>query len=114
LTQSEIAKELHMSRQHISNIETGYTSPTLNVLHSYLKACGSDLASFFYGPIPSRQTSRQREYHRKLQDVLESPSLGTTIMKVLDSFHSSLESAATAAVQPPRVQGRRAKPGRLR
>jgi transcriptional regulator with XRE-family HTH domain len=114
LTQSDIAKELHMSRQHISNIETGCTSPTLSVLHNYLKACGSDLPSFFYGPLPSRQTPRQREYHRKLQDVLESPSLGTTIMKVLDSFHSSLERAAIGAVQPPRVQGRRTKSGRLR
>jgi transcriptional regulator with XRE-family HTH domain len=114
LTQSEIAKELHMSRQHISNIETGSTSPTLSVLQSYLKACGSDLPSFFYGPLPSRQTARQRVYHRKLQDVLESPSLGTTIMKVLDSFYSSMESAATAVVQPTRVQGSRAKSDRLR
>jgi transcriptional regulator with XRE-family HTH domain len=114
LTQSDVAKELQMSRQHISNIETGYTSPTLSVLHDYLKACGSDLPSFFYGPLPGRQTPRQREYHRKLQDVLESPSLGATIMKVLDSFHSSLESAAAGAVQPPRVQSRRSKSGRLR
>src|SRR6516225_7361010 len=111
LTQSDIAKELHMSRQHISNIETGYTSPTLSVLHAYLKACGSDLPSFFYGPLPGRQTPRQREYHRKLQDILESPSLGATIMKVLDSFHLSLESAAAGAVQRTRVQGRRLKSG---
>src|SRR5262249_51784289 len=114
LTQSDVARELQMSRQHISNIETGFTSPTVSVLHSYLKACGTDLPSFFYGPLPSRQTPRQREYHRKLQEVLESPSLGITIMKVLDSFYSSLESTAIAAVQPPRVQGRRAKSSRSR
>jgi len=108
-TQTEIAKQLKISRQHVSNIETGFTSPTLAVLRGFLRACGTDLASFFYGPIPVDQTARQREYHRKLQDVLESPALGTTIMKVLDSFHASLESAAVSAVQPRRVQARRQK-----
>jgi transcriptional regulator with XRE-family HTH domain len=108
-TQTEVAKQLKISRQHVSNIETGFTSPTLIVLHGFLRACGTDLASFFYGPIPADQTARQREYHRKLQDILDSPALATTIMKVLDSFHSSLESAASSAVQPRRVQARRPK-----
>jgi len=108
-TQSQVAKELKISRQHVSNIETGFTSPTLAVLHNYLRACGTDLASFFYGPIPDNQTPRQREYHRKLQDILESSSLATTIVKVLDSFHTSIESAAVSALQPPRVQARRSK-----
>jgi transcriptional regulator with XRE-family HTH domain len=112
LTQTDVARELHISRQHVSNIETGFTSPTLNVLNSYLAACGSDLPSFFYGPLPKRQSARQRDYHRKLQDLLESPALATTIMKVLDSFHTSLEGAAAAAVQPPRVQAKRSRSGR--
>ena len=109
LTQSEVAKQLKISRQHVSNIETGFTSPTLAVLHGFLRACGTDLASFFYGPIPVNQTPRQREYHRKLQDILESPSLAATIMKVLDSFHTSIESTAVSALQPPRVRARRSK-----
>jgi transcriptional regulator with XRE-family HTH domain len=111
MTQSQIANELDISRQHVSNIETGFTSPTLDVLEKYLKACGADLDSFFCGPLPKYQTPHQREYHRKLQDILESRSLSAAITKVLDAFHSSVQTAASAAVQPPRVQARRKSGG---
>src|SRR5436853_3973891 len=62
LTQTDIAEELAVSRQHISNIEVGITSPTVRVLQEYLHACGTDLPQFFYGPLPLNQTRRQREY----------------------------------------------------
>ncbi len=45
LTQNDIAEKVGVSRQHISNIETGITSPTVRVLRDYLHACGTDLAS---------------------------------------------------------------------
>ncbi len=42
LTQSDIAEKIAVSRQHISNIETGATSPTLQLLEHYLETCGDD------------------------------------------------------------------------
>ena len=107
LTQNDIAEKVGVSRQHISNIETGITSPTVRVLRDYLHACATDLAKFFYGPLPTDQTPRQREYHRKLQALLENPTISPVITKILDSFMSSMQSSLTALVQPVRVQARR-------
>ena len=107
LTQADIAEKLGVSRQHISNIETGLTSPTVQVLRDCLQACGTDLAEFFYGPIPTDQTPRQREYHRKLQALLVNSAVAPVIAKVLDSFTLSMRFSHMAAVQPVRVQARR-------
>ena len=106
LTQTDIAEKVGVSRQHISNIETGITSPMVRVLRDYLHACGTDLAKFFYGPLPTDQTPRQREYHRKLQALLDNSTISPVITKVLDSFMTSMQSALTAQVQPIRVQAR--------
>ena len=107
LTQTDIAVKVAVSRQHISNIETGMTSPTVRVLQDYLQACGTDLAEFFYGPLPINQTPRQREYHSKLQALLENDTTSPVVTKVLDSFMTSMQSSLTALVQPARVQARR-------
>jgi putative transcriptional regulator len=107
LTQTDIAEKVGVSRQHISNIETGITSPTVRVLRDYLHACGTDLAKFFYGPLPTDQTPRQREYHRKLQALMENSTISPVITKILDSFMTSMQSSLTSLVQPIRVQARR-------
>src|SRR5467141_4729539 len=109
LTQTDIASKVAVSRQHISNIETGITSPTVRVLQEYLRACGTDLAEFFYGPLPINQTRRQREYHSKLQALLQNDSTSPVVTKVLDSFITSMQSSLTAVVQPIRVQARWAR-----
>jgi len=109
LTQTDIAGKVAVSRQHISNIEIGMTSPTIRVLQEYLRACGTDLAEFFYGPLPINQTPRQRDYHSKLQALLLNDSTSPVVTKVLDSFITSMQSSLTAVVQPIRVQARRAR-----
>src|SRR6267143_6535212 len=109
LTQTDIASKVAVSRQHISNIETGITSPTVRVLQDYLQACGTDLAEFFYGPLPINQTRRQREYHSKLQALLQNDTTSLVVTKVLDSFMTSIQSSLTALVQPIRVQARWAR-----
>ena len=109
LTQTDIAGRVAVSRQHISNIETGITSPTVRVLQEYLRACGMDLAEFFYGPLPINQTQRQRAYHNKLQALLQNDTTSPVVTKVLDSFITSMQSSLTALVQPIRVQARRAR-----
>ncbi|HYR82483.1 MAG TPA: helix-turn-helix transcriptional regulator [Terriglobia bacterium] len=114
LTQTDIAEKVGVSRQHISNIETGVTSPTVRVLRDYLDACGTDLAKFFYGPLPTDQTPRQREYHRKLQVLLENSTISPVITKILDSFMTSMQSSLRALVQPVRVQARRIRTENLR
>jgi len=106
LTQTDVAKEVGVSRQHISNIEVGITSPTLRVLDGYLHACGTGLAEFFYGPLPTDQTPLQREYHRKLQALLENSGQSPVIVKILDLFIMSMQYSKTAAVQPIPVQAR--------
>jgi len=109
LTQTDIAGKVAVSRQHISNIETGMTSPTVRVLRDYLRSCGTDLAEFFYGPLPINQTLQQREYHRKLQALLQNDTTAPVVTKVLDSFITSMQSSLTAVVQPIRVQARWAR-----
>ena len=108
LTQSDIAKNIAVSRQYISNIETGATSPTLQVLQNYLEICGTTLAEFFYGPLPINQTPQQREYHVKLQALLENNATAAVITRVLDSFMISMHASQTAAIQPIRVAARQA------
>ena len=98
-TQNDIAGKVAVSRQHISNIEIGMTSPTIRVLHHYLRACGTDLAEFFYGPLPINQTRRHREYHSKLQALLQSSATSPVVRKVLDSFITSMRPSLTAV--PP-------------
>jgi transcriptional regulator with XRE-family HTH domain len=114
LTQTDIAEKVGVSRQHISNIETGITSPTVRVLREYLHACRTDLAEFFYGPLPTNQTPRQREYHRKLQALLANTTTSPVITKILDSFMTSMQSSLTELVQPLRVQARRARAQNLK
>ena len=109
LTQTDVAEKVGVSRQHISNIEIGITSPTVRVLQDYLRACGTDLAEFFYGPLPINQTRRQREYHSKLQALLQNDTISPVVTKVLDSFMTSMQSSLTAVVQPIRVQVQRAR-----
>ena len=109
LTQTDIAGRVAVSRQHISNIETGMTSPTVRVLRDCLRSCGTDLAEFFYGPLPINQTRRQREYHSKLQALLQNDTTSPVVTKVLDSFITSMQSSLTAVVQPIRVQARWAR-----
>jgi len=99
-TQNDIARKVGVSRQHISNIEVGMTSPTVRVLRDYLQACGMNLAEFFYGPLPINQTRRQREYHSKLQALLQNDTTSPIVTKVLDSFMTSMQSTLTAVVQP--------------
>ena len=100
LTQTDIAGKVAVSPQHISNIETGITSPTVRVLQDFLQACGMNLAEFFYGPLPINQTRRQREYHSKLQALLQNDTTSPVVTKVLDSFMTSMQSTLTAVVQP--------------
>ena len=108
MTQTDIAGKVAVSRQHISNIEIGITSPTVRVLQDYLRACGTDLAEFFYGPLPINQTRQQREYHSKLQALLQHDATSAVVTKVLDSFITSMRPSLTAVLQPIRVQARRA------
>ena len=100
LTQTDIAGKVAVSRQHISNIETGITSPTVRVLQDFPQACGMNLAEFFYGPLPINQTRRQREYHSKLQALLQNDTTSPIVTKVLDSFMTSMQSTLTAVAQP--------------
>jgi transcriptional regulator with XRE-family HTH domain len=111
LTQSDLAAKIAVSRQHISNIETGTTSPTLRVLQSYLEICGTSLAEFFYGPLPFNQTPQQRECHSKLQALLENDATASVVIRVLDSFVISMQSSFKGAIQPIRVQARQAETG---
>src|SRR5260370_5011899 len=82
------------------------TRPTVRVLRDYLRACGTDFAEFFYGPLPVNQTLQQREYHRKLQVLLEDTATRPVITRVLDSLITSLETSEKDLIQPVRVQSR--------
>lgn len=95
LTQADVATKIGVSRQHISKIEMGITSPTLRVLHDCLRTYGTGFAEFFYGPLPTDQTPTQREHHRKLQTLLDNTAVAPIIAMVLDSFITSMQFSKT-------------------
>ena len=92
ITQDALAAELGVSRQHISDLERGAASPTVDELASILKIVGSDLSEFFKSNIPNQYENEDHaELHRKFQDLLESDTpLAYGITVNVNSLHNDL------------------------
>ncbi|NCB51777.1 MAG: XRE family transcriptional regulator [Clostridia bacterium] len=65
LTQDALAEKLHVTRQAVSNWETGRTQPDIDMLSEIADAFGADIAEVIYGE-PRRQEQSPEENKRKL------------------------------------------------
>ena len=53
MTQDELAEQLHVSRQTVSNYETSRFRPDIDMLFSIAEALGMDVSALLYGsPLP--------------------------------------------------------------
>ncbi len=62
LTQEELAERLHVTRQTVSNYETGRTRPDIDMLLDIAAALDSDAGALLYGT--PQMADRRREYRR--------------------------------------------------
>ena len=59
LTQDELAEKLFVSRQTVSNYETGRSQPDVDTLVRLAAALGTDVGTLIYGPAVPAQKKRQ-------------------------------------------------------
>jgi len=55
LTQDELAEKLFVTRQTVSNYETGKSRPDVEMLLRISEVLGTDIQQLLYGPVPSPQ-----------------------------------------------------------
>ncbi len=60
LKQEELAEKLFVTRQTVSNYETGKTRPDVEMIGRLAEVLGTDANTVFYGPIDSAARRRQR------------------------------------------------------
>lgn len=59
LTQEELAEKLYVTRQAVSNWETGKNQPDLDTLKNLAEALGSDVKDILYGPTPDENRRKK-------------------------------------------------------
>ncbi|MBO5518039.1 MAG: helix-turn-helix transcriptional regulator [Firmicutes bacterium] len=64
LTQDALAERLHVTRQTISNWETGRSEPDLQVLEELAEALGADVTELIYGKKEPEYERMQKKYVR--------------------------------------------------
>lgn len=60
LTQDELAEKLHVTRQTVSNYETGRSRPDVDMLTALAEAMGADVTELLYGPEKTTRKSPRR------------------------------------------------------
>ena len=60
MTQDELAEQLHVSRQTVSNYETGRSRPDIDMLFSIAEALGMDVSALLYGTLLPPEAHRER------------------------------------------------------
>lgn len=80
LTQDELAERLHVSRQTVSNYETGRSRPDVEMLLSAAEQLEVDVQVLLYGE-PVR-TERRREYRLLLAEVAALLALGVLLIRL--------------------------------
>lgn len=61
LKQEELAEKLFVTRQTVSNYETGKTRPDVEMIGALAEVLGTDANTVFYGPTDSAARRRQRQ-----------------------------------------------------
>lgn len=60
LSQDQLAEALHVTRQTVSNYETGRSRPDVEMLTALAEALGADVTEVLYGPAQTDRTARLR------------------------------------------------------
>lgn len=53
MSQEQLAQKIHVTRQAVSNWETGRSQPDLDMLETLASAFGTDILVVIYGQMPS-------------------------------------------------------------
>jgi transcriptional regulator with XRE-family HTH domain len=90
--QDELAEASGFSRGHVSNIERGLTSPSIEDLDKLVQACGITLRKFFESKVPDNyKTPGERKLHERLQDLIDAGDNWEISAKTtIESLHTSL------------------------
>ncbi len=62
LTQDQLAEALHVTRQAVSNWETGRSEPDIETLLALAEALDTDADALIYGPKPPKYEPMQKKY----------------------------------------------------
>jgi transcriptional regulator with XRE-family HTH domain len=95
LPKLEFAKRAKISPRHINKLEDGDSSPTVETLHNWLLACGTNLARFF-APLLDRDdkqlTKEDRAAHDGLDWALAQPRKAPGVRLMMAEFVSEWRS----------------------
>ena len=84
MTQETMAEQLNVTRQAISNWETGKTQPDIDTLHKISALFGTDINEVIYG---AKQPARI-EYIEKGKSVAKTGiSMGSCLAMIISFFH---------------------------
>lgn len=100
LTQETLAQELHVTRQAVSNWETGKTEPDLDTLQAIAAALDADLMEIIYGPghnLPPEPRSYQRFQPRRVIRFAVLAALAAACMLLQLTLLPSLKAQMTTA-----------------
>lgn len=65
MSQEQLAQKLHVTRQAVSNWETGRSQPDLDMLEALASAFGTDILVVIYGQMPAGEDEETRSAVRK-------------------------------------------------
>ena len=65
MSQEQLAQKIHVTRQAVSNWETGRSQPDLDMLETLASAFGTDILVVIYGQMPAGADEETRSAVRK-------------------------------------------------
>jgi transcriptional regulator with XRE-family HTH domain len=89
LTKEKFAASVGVSHRHINKLEDGDSSPTVEMLHNWLRASGTNLGLFFeplMKPKDKQIAKENRAAHDGLDWVLAQPKRAEGVRAMMASF----------------------------
>lgn len=104
LSQEQLANELHVTRQAVSNWETGRSQPDLNMLEALAGIFHTDILVVIYGQLPPQEDEEikaaQRRRHLRQAVILGLAALAGYILSAIVSRHLNILRQRTYNVFP--------------
>ncbi len=104
LSQERLANELHVTRQAVSNWETGRSQPDLDMLEALAGIFQTDILVVIYGQLPPQEDEEikaaERRRHLRLALILGLASLAGYILSAVISRHLNILRQRTYNVLP--------------
>lgn len=105
LSVRQFARLAGISPRHVYKIEAGESSPTIETLNNWLRACDSTLGQFFIALLASGPTTQRRKAEDRALEILRRGFMFPLTRKIV------FDSAATVreyldVVKPTRLRGK--------